>query len=62
MLIHWKEGGITPFKFFASEEGHALLAYDYQRIGTGLNVDVVDPNAPMSSSPQYEAYESCRCT
>lgn len=62
LLITWKEGGVPLLGWFASEHGHALLAYDYQRTAEGLNVDVVDPNVPLGSnlprgySPQSEAY------
>ncbi len=51
----WKEGGFLGF--WASTEGHTLLAYNYQPAGDGgINVDVVDPNVPAKSSPQTAAY------
>jgi hypothetical protein len=50
------------FKLGASSEGHAILAFDEQTpdpsTGQGLAVDVVDPNAPWSSSRPPGDYRS----
>ncbi len=56
LLIHWSEGGFSFLKIGAKSEGHALLAYDYQPSGDGINVDVVDPNVPEDVSSQAEAF------
>jgi hypothetical protein len=37
--------------------GHALLAFNYQKTGSGLNVDVVDPNLPWSASDPASDYD-----
>jgi von Willebrand factor type A domain len=55
IAITWKEGGFLGIG--AKEEGHSLLAYNYQPASDGgIDVDVVDPNLTAKISPQTLAY------
>jgi hypothetical protein len=41
-----------------NHEGHALLAFNYQKTPNGLAIDVVDPNLPWSASRPASDYEN----
>ncbi len=41
-----------------SKGGHAMLAFNYQVVGSGLAVDVVDPNVPWLPGRPYTDYEA----